>query len=304
MKLNDITTVVENQQAMAVLEQRLAADLNIDSLNASKASYLNHKVNRLLESYRTSAQRYDSHQDPNYLKLLMMSKALRSRLDEVATTGATAAGAMAPAAAPAAGTAPAADPTKAAALQTAQVAEKKKAIQQQIKQKQQEIQELQKTINNPALMATQENRQFRRRAIAESEVQEAQVVLAAQDLVDRVQEMIEDASEMQFKDLPALVDSIRNQVGMDQANAFNTTVSQSMQGLITALQGTKTQLESAVATANGSTAMTVPGDTGMPPPAGLPGELPPAGGEEMGAELDLDIEEPPKSDSVTGRSKR
>ncbi len=299
MKLNDITYVVENKKAMAVLEQRLSAEIDFDSLSAPKATYLSHKVNRLLESYRTSNNRYDSHQDPAYLKLLMMAKALRNRIDEVApavagtapvagaTAGATAAGSIA------------ATPAQTAATQSAQVAQKKKVIQDQIKAKQKEIQELQKAMNNPTMMET-------RTSLSESEVQEAQVVLAAQDLVDRVQEMIEDASEMQFKDLPALVDSIRNQVGMDQANAFNATVSSSMQGLITSLQGTKQQLETAVSAATGAGGMTVPGeDMGMMPPAGdLAAPAPaPMPGEEVG-ELDLDIEEPAKPDSVIGRSKR
>ena len=66
------------------------------------------------------------------------------------------------------------------------------------------------------LAADREIRRIQR--LQESEVQQAQVVLAAQDMVDSVQGMLEDVSEMQFKELPALVDSIRNQVGTAQAD--------------------------------------------------------------------------------------
>ena len=38
----------------------------------------------------------------------------------------------------------------------------------------------------------------------ESEVEQAQVVLAAQDLLDRITKMYEDVAEMQYKDLPNL----------------------------------------------------------------------------------------------------
>jgi hypothetical protein len=83
------------------------------------------------------------------------------------------------------------------------------------------------------------------RVLRESEVQQAQVVLAAQDMVDKMQSMLEDTTEMQFKELPALVDSIRNQIGMEQATQFNTDVTGALQGLVQNLQGAKQQLETA-----------------------------------------------------------
>lgn len=76
-----------------------------------------------------------------------------------------------------------------------------------------------------------------------SDVQEAQVVLAAQDMVDKVQKMIEEISELQYKELPALVDSIRNQVGTAEAEQFNTSATAALQGLVQNLQGSKQQLE-------------------------------------------------------------
>ena len=65
----------------------------------------------------------------------------------------------------------------------------------------------------------------RTKVITENEeVNRSQVILAAQDMVDKMQSMLEDTTEMQFKELPALVDSIRNQIGMDQATQFNMFV--------------------------------------------------------------------------------
>jgi hypothetical protein len=92
------------------------------------------------------------------------------------------------------------------------------------------------------------------RMLKESEVQQAQVVLAAQDMVDKMQGMLEDVSELQFKELPALVDSIKNQVGIDQATQFNTDVTAALTALMQSLQGTKQQLDAALGVVTGQAA--------------------------------------------------
>ena len=108
--------------------------------------------------------------------------------------------------------------------------------------------------------------------LRESEIQQAQVVLASQDMVDRVQKMLEDVSSMQFKDLPALVDQIKNEVGVDQSAQFNNDATAALSGLMQNLQGSKQQLEAALGVVTGQSS-TMPGapdqlgaDTGMMPP--------------------------------------
>jgi len=76
--------------------------------------------------------------------------------------------------------------------------------------------------------------------------------LAAQDLVDKMQDMVEEVSELQFKDLPALVESIKNQVGVDQAMQFNTDATGALAGLLQNLQGAKQQLEAALGVVTGT----------------------------------------------------
>jgi hypothetical protein len=94
--------------------------------------------------------------------------------------------------------------------------------------------------------------------VKESEIQTAQVVLAAQDMVDRIQGMMEDISEMQFKDLPALVNSIKNDMGVDQATQFQTQASAALSNLLTAVQAGKTEMEGAQGVLTGQ-APVVPG---------------------------------------------
>jgi hypothetical protein len=95
-----------------------------------------------------------------------------------------------------------------------------------------------------------------------SEVQQAQVVLAAQDMVDKMQKMLEEVSAMQFKDLPALVDSIKNEVGQPQAAQFNNDATAALTGLMQNLQGSKQQLDAALGVVTGQD-MGAPTDMSM-----------------------------------------
>jgi len=134
----------------------------------------------------------------------------------------------------------------------------------------------QKMVASVAMMPqqTMENRLRRNlyRTLRESEIQQAQVVLASQDMVDQVQKMSEEISSMQFKDLPALVQQIKDQVGVDQAMQFNTDATAALAGLLQNLQGAKQQLEQALGVVTGQAPM-VPGQDGMD--TGMGSEAPP-----------------------------
>ena len=157
-------------------------------------------------------------------------------------------------------------------------------------------------------------REIRRiRQLQESEVQQAQVVLAAQDMVDSVQGMLEDVSEMQFKELPALVDSIRNQVGTQQADQFNNDANAALQTMLQSLQGAKQQLEQALSVVTGQQIGSAPGEIpGMGAPGAdigggdlgaAPGAMPPPpGGEEL--DIDAEVDLPPPSGKGLGRKRR
>ena len=141
-----------------------------------------------------------------------------------------------------------------------------------------------------------------RRLREASEVQQAQVVLASQDMVDQVQKMSEQISAMQFKDLPALVDQIKNEVGVDQATQFNGDASAALSGLLQNLQGAKQQLEAALGVVTGQ-APQVPGEDMTAPAMGgeeLPPELPAPGEEEIS--VDAEVEEP--ATAGLGRDRR
>ena len=305
MKLQELSAPTPSKQIAKVFESYFGSRIRFDQLTHGQTQSMLGKVRGILGEHRKTAQRHNSEQDPRYLQLVMMEQALSTRLQENVmppTPGSTPAPGTAPA--PTTGTAPK-DPKLAAAL-------KKSAAGQSLNP------EEQKLVAGAAMM--QAESRFRRmaRRLNESEIQQAQVVLAAQDMVDKMQAMLEDVSELQFKELPALVDSIKNQVGIDQAAQFNADATAALTGLLQNIQGAKQQLDAAVNVVTGAApaGAAAAGAMGADIAAGA-GDMAAAGadmaaagdmGAEMGADAELDAAaaeagaEPPAA--ALGRAKR
>jgi hypothetical protein len=81
--------------------------------------------------------------------------------------------------------------------------------------------------------------------ITESEVETASVILAAKDMVDTVQDMLEKVGEMQNEQLPSLYDTTRTELGDEKAEAYKNTVAMALEGLMTATQDARTNLDNA-----------------------------------------------------------
>lgn len=286
MKLNELSAPQPSKQIAKVFESYFGSRLSFDQLNRRQTGYMLQRVRGILGEHRNSSARHRSEQNPDYLKLMMMEQALASRLSE-----------MAPLAAPAApaapgnpgGKAPSAGATGAAKPVDPKLA----AAQDKIKKGQTLSPEEQKMVNDAAAAVTESRLRRAYRMLKESEVQQAQVVLAAQDMVDKMQSMLEDVSSLQFKELPALVDSIKNQVGIDQATQFNTDASAALTGLMQNLQGAKQQLDAALGVVTGAAPAAVPGvdgAAGAMPGAEAGAELGAELGAEAGAELGADLE--------------
>jgi hypothetical protein len=277
MKLQELAVANPTKQAAKVFESYFGTSIKFDTISRRQAQGLLTRVRSLISEHRRTPEFHQSERNPAYLKLVMLEQALATQAS----------------AAPVAGQ-PVANPQQQQALMAAQQQQKKRQIQDAIKAKQAEIADLQKQLNNP-VMSTMESRPSLRQRLKESEVQQAQVVLASQDMVDQVQKMSEQISAMQFKDLPALVDQIKNEVGVDQAIQFNTDATAALAGLLQNLQGAKTQLEQALGVVTGQ-APQVPGEELAPPVPGqeeidIDAEIPTADGEEdIDAEMDANIE--------------
>ena len=290
MKLNELAVANPTKQAAKVFESYFGQGVNFDAMSPAQARGMLKRVRTLIAEHRRTPEFHSSEQNPAYLKLVVMEQAL--------ATAATAPGMAATAQA---------NPQQQAASMTLQRQQKQKQLDDeanQLKQQAQAITARQAAIQKEKAML-EDRRSLRQRLEEASEIQQAQVVLASQDMVDQVQKMSEQVSAMQFKDLPALVDQIKNEVGVDQAMQFNTDATAALAGLLQNLQGAKTQLEGALGVVTGQ-APTIPGQDMM---GGMPGEMPaelPAPGEEEIDVTDVDIEEPEEEPvkSALGRGRR
>ena len=299
MKLQELAATKPTKQIARVFESYFGSRMKFDQITGKQAQQMLKRVRGVLGETRRQPSFHQSERNPAYLKLLMMEQALTARINE----------AIAPAA-PAVPGAPAA-PNLSQATSTVKDPKLKAALDKSTKGQSLTPDE-QKLVAGAALMQAESRLRNAYRMLKESEVQQAQVVLAAQDMVDKMQSMLEDASEMQFKELPALVDSIKNQVGIDQASQFNADATAALTGLVQNLQGAKQQLDQALGVVTGQTP---PPDAGMAAMGGAPApgaDMAAAGMDDMAAGADMaggEIAPPPEDPAAVppaalGRAKR
>ena len=121
--------------------------------------------------------------------------------------------------------------------------------------------------------------------IMESEINQAQTTIAAQDIADQMQSMIEKFADIKYKELPALHDSIRNAQGVDAAESFNAQLVTSLDEVTASLESAKGDVNNAVAELTGEEVATGAGDLDLDDFGGEP-EM----DMDIDAELDLDGE--------------
>ena len=124
------------------------------------------------------------------------------------------------------------------------------------------------------------------RSIMEGETEAASLILAAKDLVDSVQDMLEDLGTMMTEKLLPLSDKIREEMGAEMADNYKNQVSDILNTAFQSMQTTREGMDQAsrILTGEESGAMTpVGGEEPAAPEGGELGgaELPPETGEEV-----------------------
>jgi hypothetical protein len=87
-----------------------------------------------------------------------------------------------------------------------------------------------------------ESAQATENVIVEGMAEVSEVVLASKNMVDKMQAMVEDLGEMVNEDLPALTDSIRNDIDSATADQFSAAMSEVVSN---ALEGMRMSREGA-----------------------------------------------------------
>ena len=116
--------------------------------------------------------------------------------------------------------------------------------------------------------------------VMEADLDQAEVLLAAQELVDELQGMVEDVAEMQVQKLMPIVDAMKEQVGFDIAEQYNSAADGALGTLLDAMKSAKEAVENATLAARGE-----PVNTPAPTDMGMDAEAP------MDAEANMDMPE-------------
>ena len=96
--------------------------------------------------------------------------------------------------------------------------------------------------------------------VKEGAEEEATLVMAAKDMVDRITGWMEDTAEMQTESMLELGDKIRDELGIDKSDEFIGAVKPALEGLYSTLEGTRNSLTTGVAVLTGEGAPTTMGD--------------------------------------------
>ena len=150
--------------------------------------------------------------------------------------------------------------------------------------------------------------------VENEEVEKSQVVLAAQDMVDQIQKMVEEVSDMLVKELPALTSGVQSEIGVNESETFNQQVTEALTSVQAALTQSKGTMQSAL---NGITGqggdMMNPADDAFGDDSGdmsadmdMSADLAGDGEEDFSVDDDISIEEPDEEVPVggAGRLKR
>ena len=273
MKLHELGAQRPIEQAAMVLENQSGKKFDFAAIGPRRAQGMLQQVQRLIHEHRSRPEFHASQRDPAYLQLVIMEQALQSRISEQSMGSDLAMG----------------DEAKRNIENARRKGGKNLTPQEQ------------EAVTSAA---TLKNENKKTRMVREqSELQQAQVVLAAQDMIDRLQGMLEDISEMQFKDLPALSDSIKNDMGVEQSTQFQTAAAAAMTQLLQALQAGKAEMESAQSILTGQP-MSIPGSEPQPSEEPMADVMPDEEDLALDANLELDQEEPETGTAALGRERR
>ena len=145
-------------------------------------------------------------------------------------------------------------------------------------------------------MKEQKNLVKHLRRLLETEVSQAEVMIAAKNFADELQEMVEKIGRLQNEDLPPVTDQMRETYGHESSSAFQTQIYGALQGVMDSLYTAKGQVDDAVGnmatTGQVTAAVDMDKDVGMDDMGGAEGGMDGDMGmddADMGdADLDLD----------------
>lgn len=283
MNLQDLTPKLTSTGVASQLKKQFGKEYQVDSMNLKESKALLDRTNTLMAQYKKANTVFESESDPRYMKLLLLRDAASKRISEISESQKIMKSDYVKALRHVAG---------GGTLSEAQLAKLQVSagLKRVLENRDNAIMFIKRIV---------ENKRTQGRQLNEAEIDSAQVVLAAQDIADQIQTMIEKFADIQYKELPALKDGIRKEMGVETAESFDSSVQSSIQSLTGALETAKNDISNAVA---GLTGEEMPGpndldvdgmgdelDMGMDDGMGMDDEMGMGGDDELDMDMELDL---------------
>lgn len=136
---------------------------------------------------------------------------------------------------------------------------------------------------------------------------EAELVMAAKDMVDRITGWMEDTAEMQTESMLELADAIRDEMGSEKAEQFTNSIKPALEQLYSTMEGTRDTLTQGVGMLTGEAepmdTMGADDEMGMEPTTDMDSDDMPMDGED--SLDDFEASEPAAGgEEEAGREKR
>lgn len=281
MKLQELATN-KIKQVSKIMESYFNRTIDVKNLSLEQAQRLLIKTTGLVNEVQSSIDRHTSENNPAYLQALMMKEALEAYVKE--------------------GTAETRNPYAGGTGEQRHIGPGAMApadIADPAQEDDDEMEEACGSTHKKKMKEYGKKKTYEAKQINEADVEEAQVTLAAQDVVDRIQKMYEDVAEMQYKDLPNLAQMMKQEMGINQTQAYYDATNTAISTLVTALEQAKTDLESAMAPITGEETIS-PDEFATEPDldAGVDNDTPPQVDDEE------EITDEPDLDTDLGRERR
>jgi len=269
----------KSKRVASVMSSHFGKTVDFDAVTIKEAQAMLPRVSKMISEHRKTPSFHSSEKNPAYLELMMIEQALRDKVNEQDTIPVDMD-----------------DPVTQSVLDKIERGQTLNTDEQQI-------------ANAVAAQSSDSQIGESVERLNESDIEQAQVVLATKDLVDRVQKMIEDVSEVQYKDLPALVDQARTDLGTSEADALQKNIGPALDGLLQSMQDAKEQMNSGLSALTGEEILSVPGedDDELEPELDTADDeldLDLDSGDDADADLELNDLDEPDLDTNLGRERR
>ena len=253
MELNEINSKASLAKMNKIMESRFGFKFDYNKMTVNKAKKMLAVVTESINKVKNSTTSHSAQQDTRYMEMVMVKESLTKYMTDYK-----------PANAPQQKASPKMHEIKAAVAKKT-IAEMSTGKNRQMINRAVEL----ASNGKPVPSKYMEGFMPLFRTLTESDTGQAEVILATKDIVDTMQGMIEDLSRMINEELPPLTDSIRDEIGSEQADTYNMTANQALAGLLDAVKAAREAMDTAARSVAGEQ---VDAPMAMPEPemAGLP----------------------------------